>query len=100
LTPAPFRSHSVRMPPASIYGGKYRGPPMDLGNMRENGVRSLLVECRDCRHTASVNVDGWPDGIAVPGAARRFKCSVCGSKAINTRPDWSTQVQRYPMGRG
>jgi hypothetical protein len=83
--------------PASLYD-KHRGPVMDLGNMRQNGVRCLIVECVDCRHSASVNVDGWPDGIAVPGAARRFFCSKCKSKNITTRPDWTRQTPRVQMG--
>ena len=29
---------------------RYTGPPMDLANMRENGVRALLVNCLDCTH--------------------------------------------------
>jgi hypothetical protein len=35
----------------------YTGPPMTLGNMRENGVRSLLVTCSNvtCRHEKIVN---------------------------------------------
>jgi hypothetical protein len=32
----------------------YNGPPMDLENMRANGVRSLLVSCLDCHHHATV----------------------------------------------
>ena len=31
--------------------------PMDLANMRENGVRSLWVQCNQCRHTTVMNVD-------------------------------------------
>jgi hypothetical protein len=27
--------------------------PMDLANMRQNGVRSLAVHCRQCRHEGS-----------------------------------------------
>jgi hypothetical protein len=39
---------------------------MTLGNMRENGVRSLDVSCRLCRHRAILSADSWPDTIAVP----------------------------------
>ena len=41
---------------------------MTLGNMRANGVRSLLVNCSNvnCRHEAIVNVDGLSDDIPVP----------------------------------
>jgi hypothetical protein len=31
--------------------------PMDLTNMRENGVRSLDVQCYQCLHQVIVNVD-------------------------------------------
>jgi hypothetical protein len=34
--------------------------PMDLANMRENGVRSLAVQCHQCRHRVIVNADHWP----------------------------------------
>jgi len=38
---------------------RYSGHPMDLANMRENGVRWLHASCLDCRHDADVNVDGY-----------------------------------------
>jgi hypothetical protein len=30
----------------------HAGPPMTLGNMRENGVRRLNVSCWICHHAA------------------------------------------------
>jgi hypothetical protein len=39
------------MPP-----NRYRGPPMTLGNMRANGVRSLAVYCWACHHKAVLGV--------------------------------------------
>ena len=39
---------------------RYSGPPATLGNMRANGVRSLLVSCTTCAHSAVLNVDGPP----------------------------------------
>ena len=36
------------------------GPPMDLANMRENGVRSIAVYCLDCNRRADVDVDKYP----------------------------------------
>ena len=44
---------------------RYTGPPMDLANMRENGVRALLVNCLDCTHRAEINVDDQPGHLAV-----------------------------------
>ena len=45
--------------------------PMDLSNMRENGVRSLSVQCKQCRHHVIINVDHLAGDITVPslGAA-------------------------------
>jgi hypothetical protein len=36
------------------------GPPMTLGNMRSNGVRSLSVYCHCCHHEVEFNVDHMP----------------------------------------
>jgi len=43
------------------------GPPMDLANMRKNGVRSLLVGCLDCHRDAIVNMDDYPVARAEAG---------------------------------
>jgi hypothetical protein len=42
--------------------------PMTLGNMRENGVRSLLVTCSivTCRHEKIVTVDAYGDDLRRP----------------------------------
>ena len=45
---------------------RYSGPPMDLANMRENGVNSLHASCLDCGHDADVNVDEYPGHLEVP----------------------------------
>jgi hypothetical protein len=45
--------------------------PMTLGNMRENGVRSLDIMYHQCRHETIMNVDhmpGRPDGAVVRAA--------------------------------
>jgi hypothetical protein len=31
--------------------------PITLQNMRENGVRSLAVQCHQCRHEVIMNID-------------------------------------------
>jgi hypothetical protein len=38
---------------------RYRGPPMTLADMRENGVRSLSVSCEVIHHAAVMNVDAF-----------------------------------------
>jgi hypothetical protein len=42
------------------------GPPMTLGNMRQNGVRAVIATCQTCRHKADVNVDALSPLIYVP----------------------------------
>jgi len=75
---------------------RYTGPPMDLANMRDNGVRSLSVGCLDCHHQADMNVDHLPGHLAVPSFARRMKCSQCGSKRVDVRPAWGTKTTATP----
>jgi hypothetical protein len=49
----------------------YTIEPMTLGNMRENGARSLDVSCWLCHHCAILSAEPWPDHVPVPafGAA-------------------------------
>jgi hypothetical protein len=39
---------------------------MTLGNMRDNGARSLFVSCWNCHHRAVLSADHWPDDVPVP----------------------------------
>ena len=50
---------------------------MTLGNMRELGVHHLIASCLNdaCRHTALINVSGYPAETEVPC---RVKCGKCG----------------------
>ena len=71
---------------------RYTGPPMDLANMRENGVRELSVLCLSCGHAADVNVDAYSGHLSVPSFASRMKCSKCDSRNISVRPAWRTRA--------
>ena len=61
------------------------GPPMDLANMRQNGVRRLIAYCLNdaCRHTALIDVSGYPDAVEVPEFGKRAKCG----KRVDVRPN-------------
>ena len=78
---------------------EHNGPPMDLENMRRNGVRSLLVYCLDCDHDATVNVDNQPGHLFVPSFAARMKCSECGGKRVTVMPAWHTRTNLIPHPR-
>jgi hypothetical protein len=45
--------------------------PMDLANTRQNGVRSLAVQCHQCLHEVIMNVDH------LPGDAQCPRCPPC-----------------------
>ena len=66
------------------------GPPMTLGNMREQGVRGLAVYClnHSCRHHTVINVDDWPHEVEVPSFGLRMKCTKCGGRRVDVRPNW------------
>jgi hypothetical protein len=75
--------------PEQTYKRKpHTGPPMDLANMRQNGVHDLTVRCLSCLHEARVNVDRYPGHLAVPSFARRMVCTSCGSRNVDVRPAW------------
>jgi hypothetical protein len=61
------------MPPA------YAITPMTLANMRQNGVRSLLVYCGACPRTILFNVDDYPEAVPVPAFGPRMVYTGCGS---------------------
>jgi hypothetical protein len=70
------------------------GPPMTLGNMRANGVRSLDVCCWQCHHRAILNADPWPDHVPVPTFGPRMVCTRCGIIGADARPNWREQPAR------
>jgi hypothetical protein len=74
---------------------KYKIEPMDLANMRQNGVRSLEVACFGCRHEVIVNVDKYPGDLLVKEFGPRMVCTKCGMVGADVRPNWKEQ-RRQP----
>jgi hypothetical protein len=68
--------------------------PMTLGNMRQNGVRSLAVSCTICHHEGRLDVEAWPDHVPVPTFGPRMVCTRCGIVGADARPNWKEQVTR------
>jgi hypothetical protein len=62
--------------------------PMDLANMRENGVRSLSVQCHQCRHLVVMNVDHLPGDLTVKSFEPKMVCTKCGAIGADARPNW------------
>ena len=63
--------------------------PMSLGNMRANGVGSLLVYCFACHHEVVFGVEDYPDDMPVPAFSPRMVCTRCGMIGADARPNWS-----------
>ena len=68
------------------------GPPMDLANMRRQGVRYLIAYCLNdaCRHQAVIDVSSYPGDTLVPWFRSKVKCAKCGARhsRIDVRPNW------------
>jgi len=74
---------------------------MTLGNMRQNGVRTLAVTCGAlrCHHQAVLNVTGFADDLTVPAFGPRMVCTVCGAIGADARPNWNERAPRCLFGR-
>ena len=61
-----FRPHCAR--PAKI----------SFAEMRDMGVRGLLVYCADyhCSHSIAISADAWPDEARLSDIEERFTCRV------------------------
>ena len=62
--------------------------PVTLGDLVRND-KLLWVYCCDCGHERDVNpaTVPLPADTPVPDVGKHIKCSVCGSRKINTKPE-------------
>jgi hypothetical protein len=68
--------------------------PMDLANMRQNGVRSLVVQCHQCLHELTMNVDHLPGEVTVPSLGPKMVCTKCGTIGADARPNWLEKAKQ------
>ena len=76
-------------------------PPMTLGNMRANGVRTLGVWCSGlgwCHHGV-VDVERYGDDVPVPWFEPRMRCERCGHLGGDARPNWQQRAPPRLFGR-
>src|SRR4051794_12563187 len=73
-------------------------PKITFGEMREMGVRGLLVYCSDyhCSHWTPISGDRWPDDLRLSDIEQRFTCQACGTKGADLRPDfhWERETRQ------
>jgi hypothetical protein len=62
-------------------------PPMNLTNMREQGVHHLIAFCLNdaCRHQALIDVSMYPGDVEVPWFGKRAKCGGRSGRAVSAR---------------
>ena len=79
LVPSIFRYRRARGDVVTKARSRFNEPiePMALSNMRENGVRSLAVQCHQCRHEVIMNVDHLPVDLWCARNAR-LSAPTCG----------------------
>ena len=68
-----------------------RPQKITFGEMRDMGVRGLLVYCADyrCSHSIAISGDAWPDDARLSDIEERFTCRVCGKRGADVRPDFN-----------
>ena len=68
-----------------------RPQKITFADMRDMGVRGLLIYCSDykCSHLITMNGDQWPDDMRLSDIEPRFICSACGKRGADVRPDFN-----------
>jgi hypothetical protein len=58
-----------------------------FGEMRDMGVRGVLIYCADyhCSHSVALSADRWPDQMRLSDA----RCRACGKRGADVRPDFN-----------
>ncbi|MCP3370790.1 hypothetical protein [Bradyrhizobium cajani] len=81
--PRPVRRHT----PTYADG---RPVKITFGEMREMGLRGVLIYCADyrCSHHVAVSADCWPDAVRLSDIEGRFTCTACGRRGAEVRPDF------------
>ncbi|MDA9503467.1 hypothetical protein XI09_01140 [Bradyrhizobium sp. CCBAU 11386] len=64
---------------------------ISFGEMREMGLRGVLVYCADyrCSHSIALSADRWADDVRLSDIEPRFVCGACGRRGADVRPDFN-----------
>jgi hypothetical protein len=76
-------------------------PPTLADLMADPG--ELDVSCLDCHHNATMPVAAllprYPAKTPFPEMCSRFRCSACGSRQVDVRPNWAARRSSGQMVR-
>jgi hypothetical protein len=67
-----------------------RPQKITFAEMRDMGVRGLLVYCSDyhCSHSTTISGGRWPDDMRLSDLGPRFIGAACGKRGADVRPDF------------
>jgi hypothetical protein len=76
-----------------------RQKKITFGEMRDAGVRGLLIYCSDykCSHWTAISGDRWSDGVRLFDIEPQFTCQVCDQRGADVRPNLNWNARR-PIG--
>ncbi len=79
---------------------RHTSPPMTLGNMRANGVRTLAVWCSGlgCGRHRVIDVERYGDDVPVPWHGPRMRCERCGHLGADAWPNWAERLVSSIVG--
>ena len=79
-----------------------REQKINFGEMRESGLRGLLIYCADyhCSHSTAKLADGWAYHVRLSDIEARFACRACGKRRADIPPDFNWDRTTPPGGMG
>ena len=59
-----------------------RPQKITFAEMRDQGVRGVLIYCADyhCSHSMAISGDAWPDEVRLSDIEDRFICTACSKR--------------------
>ena len=66
-----------------------RQEKITFGEMRESGVRGVLVYCDGCGGHDALDADAWSDNLRLSEIEHLFVCQACGKRGAEIRPNFS-----------
>jgi hypothetical protein len=78
-----------------------RPQKITFADMRDMGVRGLLIYCADyrCSHSTAISGDRWPDDVRLSDIEPKFS-KACGKQGADVRPDFNwNRAPVAAMGR-
>jgi hypothetical protein len=68
-----------------------RPQKITFAEMRDMGVRGILIYCADyrCSHSIAVSAHQWRDDLRLSDIEHRFICAACSKRGVDVRPDFN-----------